>query len=946
MPKQIYNQSDFSKGINGVDSPRDVLNDQVIQAKSVSFDEKGRIRMIGKAIESGISAAITADAFISGTSFFYFSHDYNMLDVSAGNSIIITTPIISDNGTDFFVIGNDRYIAIYDSTYVQNTSANNNGWMEDAIDMGASPGNVDAKMGFYFVDGALRAYNKFFDSAVYSRWHGHVYSTLFKDTTAELSMNGWYSTTTKLLPPVEVTTGTTYSDTIIGSESPGKTIIKDQAGAIAAASADTLTVHIDDVGSVGTWLGATYSFYISLIYDGSQESPVSLAPKDITVAADTSLYIGVTIVYQVLNEQARYFNNRITGARVYYTDPVDGDGVKYHLLDIDLAKGCKKYNEADWTEWTKDAASDTYESSSGLINSAAGSAGPWFEFEDMPKSITYDMLNGYGPNEITDAEFKAHTVFNNRIYIGNIKQDGKTYPDRLIKSPINFNGLAQYDTFPETHKMDVAVNDGDDITALEGFGDRLLVFKKNSIYVINVAQDGAEFVETKFANVGVKNDSQVTVTEFGIAWINDKGCYVYTGKDRPINLVDNLLDTYSSRRITPSMLWNIDEDKYPSIGYMTRNKKLLISLGMTDAHSNDAWIYDFTTKAWSFGGGVLGSWQYARSNFITDKSGAVFFGQLNNTALSLYRWEDAEQSHSEFSLWFKDLDFGQPNVRKKVYKAYLQFRSKGISNVKVHFCTNGNYSESLDFEDGTGITSNLLVESGSSGELITNGEFTTGSTEFTTVTSGVEFNGSDWSIMEASGGAGLAEIVSGQMGLQNVTGSDLVAFQAITTTNTITYEINFGFYKWMMGTGFPADDFAPPMICYIVNRYITHADVIDNSFNQGYKIVSQTGNYSFTFTAGTGIYAICFRALEYNTGDPSLIGSYTAPTGTANRIYFNNVSMSQEDEWTRAELKPNTSSDANNIYSFGLKLDVNSGSVPSGFEIDNLSVVYRTKNVK
>ena len=50
MPKEIYNQTDFSGGVNGIDSPRDVVDTQVIRAQSVTFDEKGRIRMMGKAI--------------------------------------------------------------------------------------------------------------------------------------------------------------------------------------------------------------------------------------------------------------------------------------------------------------------------------------------------------------------------------------------------------------------------------------------------------------------------------------------------------------------------------------------------------------------------------------------------------------------------------------------------------------------------------------------------------------------------------------------------------------------------------------------------------------------------------------------------------------------------------------------------------------------------------
>lgn len=47
--------------------------------------------------------------------------------------------------------------------------------------------------------------------------------------------------------------------------------------------------------------------------------------------------------------------------------------------------------------------------------------------------------------------------------------------------------------------------------------------------------------------------------------------------------------------------------------------------------------------------------------------------------------------------------------------------------------------------------------------------------------------------------------------------------------------------------------------------------------------------------------------------------------------------------WHHAELKPDTSSEANNIYSFQLHM---SGTVDSDFEINDISIIYRMKSVK
>jgi len=49
------------------------------------------------------------------------------------------------------------------------------------------------------------------------------------------------------------------------------------------------------------------------------------------------------------------------------------------------------------------------------------------------------------------------------------------------------------------------------------------------------------------------------------------------------------------------------------------------------------------------------------------------------------------------------------------------------------------------------------------------------------------------------------------------------------------------------------------------------------------------------------------------------------------------------ESWHVAELKPNTSSQANNIYSFQIVFD---GTTTADFEINDISIVYRAKNIK
>ena len=78
-----------------------------------------------------------------------------------------------------------------------------------------------------------------------------------------------------------------------------------------------------------------------------------------------------------------------------------------------------------------------------------------------------------------DATFKTAYNANGRTYIGNIKQGGRLYPDRMIKSP-----RLRPDIFPEDNFMTLEANDGDEIIHLTGFGDRVFIFKKRKLYIL------------------------------------------------------------------------------------------------------------------------------------------------------------------------------------------------------------------------------------------------------------------------------------------------------------------------------------------------------------------------------------------------------------------------------------------------------------------------------
>ena len=353
-------------------------------------------------------------------------------------------------------------------------------------------------------------------------------------------------------------------------------------------------------------------------------------------------------------------------------------------------------------------------------------------------------------------QYKTAVHVNNRLYVGNVKQNGKEYGDRMLKSPVG-----KYNLFPASNYIDVAIQDGDSITALSYYKDRILQFKRKKVFVINVSGD-YEYLEDTFENIGVNKQCQVAETPYGIVWVNAKGCFLYDGK-KAVNLIDGKIGTeeFQSNPVGSSKnYWTIVETDIPAIGYVESTKKLIIarntgpsSPGGTGSVAINAVItegfqYDFQSQGWTFlykkltatpETATIGTTGYL-SNFTNNKNGDIIYYAVDAPSDSfdginaIYKWTDdsTTSSHGDglmdnFFLRTKDFDFGSPGVRKKIYKVYVTFKSTNggsaaHSKIRVYHATNGsstftefsndsvNYSTTNGLSDGASGTGWITAE--------------------------------------------------------------------------------------------------------------------------------------------------------------------------------------------------------------------------------------------
>jgi hypothetical protein len=451
-----------------------------------------------------------------------------------------------------------------------------------------------------------------------------------------------------------------------------------------------------------------YTFHHTFLYDDAkQESkPMlftdtsSIQPNKVNIVGGSVLFSFDTYVlpYNNAGSPAYSFNKRIVGSRLYYKLEENDNYFLIGELDF-IEKGFKFFPESDTIAYSMVDSNHA----SGLLTKAA-----------LIKNITPDSanlvdtfktINGFDTEvKSLNAFYKTAVVHGRRVYIGNIKKDGEIHSDRMLKSRVN-----KFDTFPSGMGLvDVAIRDGESIVKLEAFADRILQFKQKSLFIINVAES-VDFLEDVYRNKGCSFDYHVFKTDYGVIWFNSFGVYFYDGRN-----IRNLLEKDGVRLISESdwesFITSNDSDMSEAhIGYIPKKRQLLIK-----NYDKDIYIYDFVLKAWTRGKSRLLIYRVSNNtnftnmtNFEIDENQNLIY--ITNDDSDIMSWSPSPVLSGNFLYTTKDIDFGQPSVRKKVYKVYVTYKSGGsATNVMVDYDVNGGTSFPYDFEDGTNFSSNKL----------------------------------------------------------------------------------------------------------------------------------------------------------------------------------------------------------------------------------------------
>ena len=486
-------------------------------------------------------------------------------------------------------------------------------------------------------------------------------------------------------------------------------------------------INILTQGETNTASVQNIGIWITYIYDTGEESiptvikTISKLPtQDDTDNNNTTDWPGTSVTNSYFINQLIYGDNlfmklhafvnpnrrkahpRIQGARVYMSntfyggeETINKDSELAFVGEVHFSKGIRGAGQSGYNMWQYDSDRDfdPYDMAPMYYGNS--------DFIPTLGVETFRTFHGYDWTEIKPCYYKTAVTVNNRVYAGNVKFGDVLYPDRMMKTQIG-----EFDTWTEHGFIDVAVDDGDSITHLEAFGDRILQFKRNALHIINIEKQ-FEFLELSTKHAGVGAPCQVVSTELGVFWVNKKGIYLYNGQT-----VKNLLQSSDLGIMSASVTLDVakkpvvqltewenlisEKEGYePIVSYSPHSKEILIQ-GQSNVDFGFIWNIERGVLTQTFNKGSNSTNGIKSNSIITIDGTAMYFeGTQYDDPVALHdpgdililgqmrKWDSSPQALNGLNLFLltKAIDFGNHSQRKVVQSISFTYRSDGLSRL-------------------------------------------------------------------------------------------------------------------------------------------------------------------------------------------------------------------------------------------------------------------------
>ena len=391
-----------------------------------------------------------------------------------------------------------------------------------------------------------------------------------------------------------------------------------------------------------------------------------------------------------------YGGNRLTHIN-FYTNKFEDDAGTIpeiedfaYITSFNMVKGWKE-EDGNYRPWLEDTTTNTQ-------------ATVYSDYFGSMFSDNFQGRTGMFPDtESMTCRWKTATILNRRVYAGNVYMDDGTgtdslFPDRILKSIPN-----KFDTFPIYDTLDVVVDDGDEIVLLEQFGGKLLQFKKETLYVLDVTTE-PEYLSGSFKYRGIPSRAAAKRTDFGVVFANKYGAFMFNG-DEIKQLVQNKIEDYWASWYTDDI--SVVFNPYKNYAIFTISGK------------NDFLIHDFITGSWVKGNGnrIPGDALDISDWFIYEGEMNLAVKGMTANEIGFYKWSDDAVTtlldESDNAVYIsKEMAFDTPLTDTRIYKVKMTYKTDGsAANIKaqlLHF--DGNSETELDLGNLTSTSSSWYTQ--------------------------------------------------------------------------------------------------------------------------------------------------------------------------------------------------------------------------------------------
>jgi hypothetical protein len=671
-----------------------------------------------KALNQGTDETIENWDFSAGTLTYAAAGSTGVGDTitNSGNFFLASTAYGGNDGTGAMNTGD--YIRIENDT--NNSNANNFQCLRirdvnrsritldhknfvttagSAVNGGATNMMVMFKPVFTYADNAVRISDgSFFQTQniggavdMNTMWYGYIDAVHFADSTGSSSLlqtatngtfEGWHIKSNELKAPTAAA--------VVGSE----TYPTDNGAGFNLELEGTSALSTSD------WANADYQIALSYIYENEQESLLYVPTSNNTFNPGAT---GKKLEFIAYATGA--YDARIRGFR-FYARLNNTNEPWFLLLDGDMSKGVRaKLSDSEHLSFRQ---MSTGSDATRVRTNSVFSTGINLE--------TYEIINGFSPEEVKISisgpgeGYKTAVIANRRSFIANIRtQFGvrdndyikEHHSDRIMYTPVN-----KFDTYPRSYFIDAVKGDSGSYVKLESFADRLLAYKQDKLFLINIAspQPAGWFLEQIKDFSGCEHPAAVQKAEFGVMWANRYGFWLYDGRQF-INLISGKIheDTWESFYTSGTI-----------VGFNPKKNYAVIASDSISTSNTDIFVYDFRTASFTKGTNSIytSSSDYTNgtviTNFFVDHDKNLSYGiqrlkisnDVNNTSsidetFTFLEWSETAKGGlvaADSEIITKDLDFGDPGRVKRFYDIIITYKCDSTVSNPIEYAVDNKTS--------------------------------------------------------------------------------------------------------------------------------------------------------------------------------------------------------------------------------------------------------------